>query len=168
MRLGAIGLVWLAIAEGLSIGARGWNWSLLESLFGETSGQLAFGAARWCAGAGLHLDDLVRGGGTRRAKGDAFVLSSIALLILLVTTFVLYPVLSIFYRRFQSFDGSFTTEGVARNIADPKIWSLSCLIGGADCGVAWRTLFLAVCTATAATALGLAFALVATRTQFPS
>ncbi|HRM75297.1 MAG TPA: iron ABC transporter permease, partial [Paracoccus sp. (in: a-proteobacteria)] len=78
-----------------------------------------------------------------------------------------YPILSIFTGAFQDFDGSFTTEGVVRNIADPKIWSLSCLIGGPSCGVAWRTLFLALCTATATTALGLAFALVATRTAFP-
>ncbi len=166
VRLGAIGLAWLAI-EGLSIGARGWNWSLLESLLGETSGQPAFGAGAVVLALAFTL--MISFGAAERGalKGDAFVLSSIALLILLVTTFVLYPVLSIFTGAFQSFDGSFTTEGVARNIADPKIWSLSCLIGGADCGVAWRTLFLAVCTATAATALGLAFALVATRTQFP-
>ncbi|MFV0292962.1 MAG: ABC transporter permease [Paracoccus sp. (in: a-proteobacteria)] len=163
--LGAIGLGWLML-EGLSIGARGWNWGIFESVFGEISGQPAFGAG--AVVLSVVLTCLVSFGAAERGalKGDAFILTAIALLILLVGIFVLYPILSIFTGAFQDFDGSFTTEGVARNIGDPKIWSLSCLTGG-TCGVAWRTLFLALCTATATTLLGLAFALVATRTAFP-
>ena len=163
--LGAAGLVWMA-AQGLAIGTRGWNWSLLERGFGEVAGQPAFGAGAIVAG--LFLTCLVSFGQAERGalKGDAFVLTSIAVLILLVGVFVLYPVLSIFIGAFQDFDGSFTSEGVMRNIVDPKIWSLACL-GGGNCGVAWRTFFLATCTATASTLLGLAFALVATRTGFP-
>ncbi|MFD1796155.1 iron ABC transporter permease [Paracoccus aurantiacus] len=163
--IGALGLIWLA-AEGLSVGTRGWNWGLLEASFGEVDGQPAFGAGAVILS--LFFTCMISFGAAERGalKGDAFVLTSIALLILLVGTFVFYPILSIFTGAFQDFDGSFTTEGVRRNIADPKIWSLGCLTGGA-CGVAWRTFFLAICTATATTLLGLAFALVATRTRFP-
>ena len=163
--IGALGLIWL-IAEGLSVGTRGWNWGLLEATFGEVDGQPAFGAGAVILA--LFFTCLISFGAAERGalKGDAFVLTSIALLILLVGTFVFYPILSIFTGAFQDFDGSFTSEGVRRNIADPKIWSLGCLAGG-SCGVAWRTFFLAICTATATTALGLAFALVATRTRFP-
>lgn len=163
--LGAAGLAWMA-AQGLSIGTRGWNWSLLERTFGEVAGQPAFGAGAIVAG--LFFTCLISFGKAERGalKGDAFVLTSIAVLILLVGVFVFYPILSIFIGAFQDFDGSFTAEGVLRNIVDPKIWSLACLSGG-NCGVAWRTFFLAVCTATASTLLGLAFALVATRTGFP-
>lgn len=166
MRLGIIGLAWLLV-EGLSVGTRGWNWGLLESIFGEVAGQPAFGAGALIAAVAFTC--MISFGAAERGalKGDAFVLTAISMLILLVATFVFYPILSIFTGAFQDFDGSFTTEGVVRNIADPKIWSLSCLIGGPSCGVAWRTLFLALCTATATTALGLAFALVATRTAFP-
>ena len=162
--LGALGLAWLAL-EGLSLGARGWNWSLLEALMGEAEGQPPFGAGAICTG--IAFTCLISLGQAERGalKGDAFVLTAIAILILLVAAFVFYPILSIFTGAFQDFDGSFTATGVAKNITDPKIWSLSCLVGG-SCGVAWRTFFLAICTATGSTLLGLAFALVATRTGF--
>jgi iron(III) transport system permease protein len=163
--IGAAGLVWLA-AEGLSVGLRGWNWGLLQDTFGKVPGQPAFGAGAIILAFVFTL--LIAFGQAERGalKGDAFVLGAIATLLLLVTTFVFYPLVSMFTGAFQDFDGSFTAEGVARNIIDPKIWSLSCLVGG-YCGVAWRTFFLAVCTATGTTLLGLAFALVATRTGFP-
>lgn len=163
--IGVAGLIWMA-AQGLSVGTRGWNWGLLEQLFGEVEGQQAFGAG--AIAIGLVFTCLISFGLAERGalKGDAFILTAIALLILLVAVFVLYPILSIFTGAFQDFDGSFTAEGVLNNIVDPKIWSLSCLAGG-TCGVAWRTLFLAISTATATTLLGLAFALVATRTRFP-
>ncbi|WP_311759041.1 ABC transporter permease [Paracoccus broussonetiae] len=163
--LGWVGLGWLTV-QGLAIGTRGWNWDLLERVFGEVSGQQAFGAGAVVLGVAFTC--LISFGLAEKGtlKGDAFVLTAIALLILLVAVFVFYPILSIFIGAFQDFDGSFTAEGVARNLVDPKIWSLSCLAGG-YCGVAWRTFFLAICTATASTALGLAFALVATRTNVP-
>lgn len=164
--MGALGLAWLTI-EGLSIGTRGWNWGLPEQIFGEIAGQQAFGAGAVVLGVAFTC--LVSFGMAERGalKGDAFVLTAIAVLILLVTVFVFYPILSIFTGAFQDFDGSFTSAGVRKNIADPKIWSLACLTGSGACGVAWRTLFLALSTATATTLLGLAFALVATRTRFP-
>ncbi|WP_170162137.1 ABC transporter permease [Paracoccus siganidrum] len=166
VRLGVLGLAWLVV-EGLSVGTRGWNWGLLERLLGEVAGQPAFGAG--AVMLGLFFACLISFGAAERGalKGDAFVLTAIVLLILLVAVFVFYPILSIFTGAFQDFDGSFTAQGVRRNIGDPKIWSLSCLTGGGPCGVAWRTLFLALCTASATTVLGLAFALVATRTRFP-
>ncbi|MBK4217133.1 iron ABC transporter permease [Paracoccus caeni] len=163
--IGALGLIWLAV-EGLSVGTRGWNWGLLEATFGEAAGQPAFGAGAIILG--LFFTCMISFGNAERGalKGDAFILTAISILILLVGVFVFYPIMSIFTGAFQDFDGSFTSEGVRRNIVDPRIWSLGCLTGG-YCGVAWRTFFLAVCTATATTALGLAFALVATRTRFP-
>ena len=163
--IGVLGLIWMA-TQGLSVGTRGWNWGLLEQLFGEIKGQQAFGAGAIVTG--LVFTCLISFGLAERGalKGDAFILTAISLLILLVAVFVLYPILSIFTGAFQDVDGSFTAAGVRHNIVDPKIWSLSCLTGGA-CGVAWRTLFLAILTATATTLLGLACALVATRTGFP-
>ena len=47
-----------------------------------------------------------------------------------------------------------------------KIWGLGCIAGSTRCGVAWNTLVLALLCATGCTALGLAFALIATRTDF--
>jgi iron(III) transport system permease protein len=67
----------------------------------------------------------------------------------------------------QDFDGSFNADNFIRNVQDPSIWSLNCVIGAGRCGVAWRTLWLAIMTGLGSTLLGLAFALVATRTRFP-
>ncbi len=165
--VGAFGLGWLAL-EGLSIGFRGWNWSGWEALFGPLAqGQQAMGAGAVVL-ALCFLGLFATGVAERGAlKGDAFVLGAISVLVLLVAVFVLYPILSMFAGAFQDFDGSFTSVGVRRNIADPGIWSLSCLTGAGRCGVAWRTFFLALMTASGTTLLGLAFALAATRTRFP-
>ncbi|GGL49990.1 ABC transporter permease [Wenxinia marina] len=163
--IGAAGLGWMLV-EGLSVGLRGWNWGLLEATFGEVEGQQAYGAGAIVtalAFAGLIAAGLAERGAL---KGDAFVIGAIGLLVLLVATFVLYPIVSMFTGAFQDYDGSFTAEGVAKNIGDPNIWGLGCLTGG-RCGVAWRTFTLAICTATGTTLLGLAFALVATRTRVP-
>ena len=54
-----------------------------------------------------------------------------------------------------------------RNIGHASIWSLGCLVGGGRCGVAWRRCPSASATGAARPLLGLAFALVATRTRFP-
>ena len=49
---------------------------------------------------------------------------------------------------------------------DDRLWGLSCLAGPGRCGVAWNSLFLAVCVGFLTTILGLAFALVVTRSGF--
>ena len=122
--IGAAGLGWM-VAEGLSVGLRGWNWGQLEMMFGPVTGQPAFGAG--AVVLALAFTGLIAFGFAERGalKGDAFVLGAIAVLILLVATFVFYPLISMFSGAFQDFDGSFTTAGVARNIGDPKIWSLA-------------------------------------------
>ncbi len=56
---------------------------------------------------------------------------------------------------------------LVERLAAAKIWSLRCLSRrGGRCGVAWNTLFLALCCGAGTTVLGLAFALIATRTGF--
>lgn len=162
----AVGILFL-LFEGHAIGYNGWNWQWSEQLFGALGdGQPAFGA-----GAILLLTTfllLFSFGLAERGvlKGDAFVVSSIVLLVALVSTFVLYPVLSMFVASVQDVDGSFKPDGLLTNMRDPAIWSLSCLSGG-TCGTAWRTLWLALMTASGSTLLGLAFALAATRTPLP-
>ena len=73
--IGAAGLVWMAV-EGLSIGLRGWNWGLLETTFGEVTGQPAFGAGALILGAIFTL--MIAFGQAERGalKGDAFVLGA--------------------------------------------------------------------------------------------
>jgi iron(III) transport system permease protein len=164
---GGLGIFFLTL-QGLAIVASGWSWTISETLFGTLAdGQPPMGAGAVLTGIVFVL--LFSFGLAERGimKGDAFVVSAIAMLIILVAVFVFYPVGSMFVGAFQTFDGSFNPDGFITNIQDPSVWSLSCLVGGDRCGVAWRTLWLAIMTASGATLLGLCFALVATRTRFP-
>ncbi len=77
--------------------------------------------------------------------------------------FVFYPVISMLVAAFQAIDGSFDPDGFVRNIQDPPSGASMRSGEATACGVAWRTFFLAIMTATGATAIGLCFALVATR-----
>lgn len=164
---GAFGLAWVVL-EGLSIGYRGWNWSGWEALFGPLAdGQSPLGAGGLLLAFSFLL--MIAFGAAERGmmRGDAFVVSSITVLIALVATFVLYPLFSLLVGALQSFDGSFDPTSFLQNLQDPDIWSLACVAGPAHCGIAWRTVFLAICTGLGTTVLGLAFALVVTRTAFP-
>ncbi|HEV7320335.1 MAG TPA: iron ABC transporter permease [Ensifer sp.] len=164
---GAAGVVFLAL-QGLAIGFGGWTWTISETVFGPLSqGQPSMGAGAVLAALTFVL--LFAFGLAERGvlKGDAFIVASISLLVCLVIVFVFYPVGSMFAASVQDFDGSFKPDGFIRNIQDGSIWSLSCVVGEGRCGVAWRTLWLALMTASGSTLLGLAFALVATRTRFP-
>ncbi|MEQ4585397.1 MAG: iron ABC transporter permease, partial [Pantoea agglomerans] len=160
------GILFLVL-EGHAIGFSGWNWLWLENL----AGPLAQGQPAMGAGALLLLTIFLLIFAFALAergvlRGDAFVVASIVLLVALVTTFVLYPVLSLFVASVQDIDGSFKPDGLIANMQDPAIWSLGCFTGG-TCGTAWRTLGLALMTASGATLLGLAFALAAMRTSLP-
>ncbi|WP_333603057.1 iron ABC transporter permease [Pantoea eucrina] len=162
----ALGILFLVI-EGHAIGYSGWSWLWLENQFGTLEqGQPAMGA-----GAILLLTTFLLLFAFALAergvlRGDAFVVAALVLITALVSVFVLYPVLSMFVVSVQDVDGSFQPDGLLANLQDPSIWSLSCLAGG-SCGTAWRTLWLALMTATGSTLLGLAFALAATCTPLP-
>ncbi|EHS52041.1 ABC-type transporter, integral membrane subunit [Rhizobium sp. PDO1-076] len=165
--VGAVGLVFLSL-QGLAIGFGGWTWSISESLFGMLpDGQPSMGAGAVLMALVFVL--LFAFGLAERGvmKGDAFIVASISVLVFLVTVFVFYPIGSMLIGSVQDFDGSFKPDGFIANMQDPGIWSLGCVLGEERCGVAWRTLFLAIMTAFGSTMLGLGFALVATRTRFP-
>lgn len=164
---GAVGVVFLSL-QGLAVGFTGWTWTISETLFGPLAdGQPSMGAGAVLSAVTFVL--LFAFGLAERGvmKGDAFVVSSISLLVFLVAVFVFYPIGSMFIGSVQDFDGSFKPDGFVRNMQDASLWSLNCVVGAGRCGVAWRTLWLAIMTGLGSTLLGLAFALVATRTRFP-
>jgi iron(III) transport system permease protein len=98
-------------------------------------------------------------------KGDVFVAGAIVVVTVLVGLFTFYPVARILLSAIQGSDGAVAGRALAERLFAPKIWRLDCLTGG-SCGVGWNTLLLAILTGTTTTTLGLAFALVATRTAF--
>ena len=99
-------------------------------------------------------------------KGDAFVAGTVVAVGALVAVFTFFPVVKILIQAIQDNDGAFSLAAFLARLFTEKIWGLSCIGGSTRCGVAWNTLLLAMACAIACTALGLAFALVVTRTNF--
>jgi len=100
-------------------------------------------------------------------KGDGFVAGCVVGISLLVALFTFFPVVKILLSAFEDAGGAVSLAAFAQRLITEKIWGLGCLAAGTRCGVAWNTLFLALSCATLCTALGLAFALIVTRTGFP-
>jgi iron(III) transport system permease protein len=63
--------------------------------------------------------------------------------------------------------GNFAPGQFVTKLASPAIWSLDCVTTGHACGTVWNTMAEATLVGVLSTALGLAFALVATRTHAP-
>jgi iron(III) transport system permease protein len=167
--LGGIGLAAL-LAQGFAIGLHGWSADWLAMVFGgEDWQQVGMGT-----GAVVTLTALLFVTTTGLAyagwfRGDAFVAGSIGAIGFLVTLFSLYPLATVLIAALQTAEGALSVTSFASRLSEPKIWTLACLGGGGhQCGVAWNTLTLALLTASGTTLLGLAFALVATRTAFPA
>ena len=163
--LGVAGLAYL-LAQGFLFGLRGWNYPWLTQLFGE-SGQRQFGMGYGAlvAGAGF-LFLLTRGLALRGlVAGDSFVAGSLGLVIALTLLFTGLPVLQMLLLPFQDDTGAWALAPFLERLLDHKIWCVACVYSGTTCGVAWNSLFLAISVGVLSTLLGLAFALVLTRTN---
>src|SRR5215204_6331588 len=163
---GLLGLAWL-IVEGFAIGHRGWSAAWLADLFGgpgPRQGGMGFGEAL----VGVAFLMLLCHGLAARAwcRGDVFVVSSIALVVALIAIFVFFPVTTILASAVQDNAGGFSAAAFLNKFTETSVWGLDCLSGGLGCGVAWNTLFLGVVVGIGSTVLGLALALIATRTNF--
>ncbi len=163
---GLLGLV-LTLGQGFAIGLRGWSWGWLAAIFGGPGpSQAGFGL-----GAAVVLSSflliLCRGLAERGwCRGDVFVVTSIGTVAALVALFVFFPISKILISAVQTNDGGFAPGLFLEKFTDRSIWGLDCLYGPLRCGVAWNTLFLGVLVGFGSTALGLAFALIATRSNF--
>jgi iron(III) transport system permease protein len=160
------GLAWW-FGQGFAIGLRGIQFGWLQALLGQVPVR-QFGVG-WGAAftATAFLFFLTQGLAARGlAKGDGFVAGSIGLVIALVATFILYPTLTVLLSALQDDDGALAPALFLAKFVDARVWSLGCFTGGGGCGVAWNSLLLAVLTGAGTTLLGLAFALIVTRTRF--
>lgn len=157
----------LFAAQALGVGLRGWTAGWLTSLFGELDGrQVGLGAGGAVVLVAL-LSLLSIGLALRGAfGGDAFVAGAVTTVAASIVLFTAWPILRILVQAFQDGDGMLAPALLLERLATEKIWSLRCLSGGGRCGVAWNTLFLAIGCGIGTTVLGLAFALVVTRTSF--
>ncbi|MBI3507996.1 MAG: iron ABC transporter permease [Proteobacteria bacterium] len=163
---GLFGLAALVL-QGWLIGVRGWSYGWLDAAFGMLDerqfgigwgGSVAFLAFMLMATDGLALKG--------RFGGDRFVAASVGTLVASITIFTVWPVLTLLGQIFTAPADQTLLAATADRLLAPKIWSLACVVSGSSCGVAWNTVVLAASTASLATLLGLAFALIVTRTGF--
>ncbi|MGE0714438.1 MAG: ABC transporter permease [Alphaproteobacteria bacterium] len=163
---GALGLAAIA-AQGFAVGIQGWSAPWLEQAFGTLDDrQFGIGIGGAAAAVGflfMATDGLALGG---RFRGDRFTAGAVGLLAGAILVFTAWPMATILAEAFARHEDAGPLAAFARRLVDRKVWGLDCVTSGRSCGVAWNTAVLAVSTATAATALGLAFALIATRTGF--
>ncbi|WP_435137210.1 ABC transporter permease [Pseudopelagicola sp. nBUS_19] len=162
---GTIGFGWL-IAQGFGIGIRGFTADWLVALFGVLDDRqfgMGYGAL-WVASAFLFM--FTQGIAARGAvNGDVFVVSAIGGVIVIVTTFVFFPIANMLFAAFVTEEGGYSATVFALKLFDDRLWGIGCLFG-ARCGAAWNSLFLAITVGLLTTLLGLVFALVVTRSGF--
>jgi iron(III) transport system permease protein len=165
--VGALGLGYF-FAQGFAIGSTGWAFELPGALFGPLAGG-QHGMGLGAALVGTTFAMLAALGLAERGyfRGDAFVAGSVVALGLLVAIFTFFPVTRILVQALQDNDGALSVVAFFHRLFTEKIWGLGCVAAVTRCGVAWNTLVLAVLCALASTGLGLAFALIVTRTGFP-
>jgi iron(III) transport system permease protein len=165
---GGAGLAYVAL-QGFAIGIQGWDFELLERMLGPLEQRqfgMGYGALLAC-GAFLFL--FAQGLAARGAvNGDGFVVGSISLVVALVSVFIFFPVTRILASAFQDNDYSYAPGLFIEKLASASIWGLGCVTREVACGIAWNSLLLGVLTGAGTTLLGLAFALLVTRTQFPA
>jgi iron(III) transport system permease protein len=163
---GALGLA-LVILQGFAIGLNGWRFDGLATLLGTPGPRqpgMGFGAALTSIALLMMLCQGLAAQGW--CRGDAFVVSSIGVIVALIILFVFFPVSTVLLSAVQDNNGQFAPGEFALKFFDHSIWGLDCVGSDLRCGVAWNTLALAFLVGIGTTALGLAFALIATRTAF--
>ena len=163
---GAGGFAILA-AQGFAIGPHGWAFESLTRTFGPLSAT-QYGIGWGASLVATSFAMLFALGLAERGyfNGDAFVAGSVVTIALSVAIFTFFPVLTILASAFEDSNGAFTAGAFFNRLFTQKIWSLGCIAASGHCGVAWNTLLLALVCAAGCTALGLAFALIVTRTDF--
>jgi iron(III) transport system permease protein len=164
--IGAAGFAYLML-QGFAIGPAGWNFDALAHVWGPLTGrQYGMGTGACLVAVAFAMIASLGLAGRGYFKGDAFVAGAVVAVAALIAMFTFFPVLTILVQAVQNNDGAISPAAFFARLFTEKIWGLSCVVGATRCGVAWNTLLLAVACAIGSTALGLAFALVVTRTRF--
>ncbi len=163
---GVAGLGYLLL-QGFAIGLRGWQFGFLNSAFGELADrQFGMGYGAMLVGV-CFLFTLTHGAAARGAvNGDVFVVSAIGFVVALVAIFIFLPILLMLANALRDNDGLYSIGIFFEKFLDRKIWGLGCITANINCGAAWNSLALGVLVGFTTTALGLVFALVATRSGF--
>ena len=163
---GAAGFLYF-FAQGFAIGPTGGPFTAPATFIGASA------ATQYGVGLGASLVVTAFGmlfalglAGRGYFRGDGFVAGSVVAVTALVAVFTYFPVVTVLVSAFEDTVGTFSAPAFLARMFTGKVWGVDCIVAGTHCGVAWNTLLLALLCASGCTALGLAFALIATRTAF--
>jgi iron(III) transport system permease protein len=157
----------LLLWQGFAVGLRGPTSDWVGSLFARAAeGQSGLGWGGFLTAIALVglLSDLIAARGF--CRGERFAAFCITAIVALLTAFVFFPILKLGLAAFIDPDGNLALGTFAGRIAASELWGLDCLGFAGRCGVVVNTVILGVLSATLATALGLALALLVNRTDF--
>jgi len=164
--IGALGFIY-TLGQGFAIGPQGWYFDALKNILPPLAGgQYGMGLGAFLALSSFAMLFALGLAGRGYFKGDAFVAGSAVAIALLVAVFTFFPVFRILVSAVQDADDALSVAAFARRMFTEKVWGVGCIVGATRCGVAWNTLILAFSCAIACTGLGLAFALIWSRTTF--
>lgn len=154
------GEVWLAAwtTPDISTGWQLWFYGLHQDT------RLAWGTGAWTCllAAGWMLALVWARLGAFRA--DPWVAAMVLLMVGLLLMFVAYPVSTSLSAAWRDELGAWSLTAGWERLQDDRIWSLGCLRGSVQCGVAWNTLWMALTVGVGTTVLGLLLALLGERT----
>ena len=151
---GLIGFFYFFL-QGFSIGIRGWNFEILQSIFGDVENQFGVGsgAVLTCCTFVFYITHGLSARGW--LNGDNFIVGSIGSIIILVSTFVFFPIFRMFAVAFKGTEGGYEISNFSDKIFNKGIWGLDCLYSDYACGVFWNTVTMGTLTAFSSTILGL-------------
>ncbi|WP_245904381.1 ABC transporter permease [Roseicyclus mahoneyensis] len=164
LTLGAFALL---IWQGFAVGLRGPSADWVGSAFPRAAdGQTGLGWGGFLAGIALTglLSDLFAARGF--CRGERFPAFCITAIVALLTLFVFFPILRLGIAAFVDPTGALALGTFWARISAPDLWGVACFAGAGRCGVVVNTVVLGVLSASFATALGLALALLVNRTDF--
>src|SRR5213593_2276802 len=146
-----------------TVGAGGTAWIAVQGF--AVGGQPGIGVGGLVVFAALLMLFCVGMAAKGAFNGDRFVSAGIGAVVALVV-FVFFPVSRVLVGAFEDSSGAFAPSEFWTKLSAREVWGLDCLGSSAGCGVAWNTLILGALVGASTTALGLAFALIVTRTGF--
>jgi iron(III) transport system permease protein len=163
----ALGAAALLLWQGFSVGLRGPSAPWIAEVFPRAAeGQTGLGWGGYLAGIALVglLSDLVAARGF--CRGERFAAFCVTAIVALLALFVFFPIVKLGLAAFVDTDGNLALGTFWARLTAPDLWGIGCFTGAGRCGVVVNTVVLGILSATLATALGLALALLVNRTDF--
>ena len=119
-----LGFGWL-IAQGFGIGIRGFNFEWLKALIRRLR-RPPVRHGLWRAAGGVGVSVPVHPGIAARGaiNGDVFVVSAIGGVIVIVTTFVFFPIAKMLLAAFITEEGGYSVAVFASKFFDDRLWGL--------------------------------------------